>query len=204
MSDFSPIEYNWNDYYDLVKGRPPRDTLVKALSFFPNDISKKTAIDLGCGVGNDTLELISNGWNVLAIDAEQGAIDKIKKRFHSHIDQLEFTVSTFEELTLPSESMLINASFALPFCKPESFTQLWNRIVHSLNVGGRFAGHLFGVNDDWADRESMTFFTRQETESLFKKFEIEFFEEKDEDGKVASGDAKHWHLFSIVARKMMD
>lgn len=33
-------------------------------------IKPKNAVDLGCGAGRDTIYLIKNGWNVLAIDRE--------------------------------------------------------------------------------------------------------------------------------------
>ena len=32
---------------------------------------------------------------------------------------------------------------------------------------------------------------------------IIYFEEKDEDGKTASGDSKHWHVFSVIAEKLI-
>ena len=36
------------------------------------DIQKNTgkAIDIGCGAGRDTIYLVKNGWNVIAIDKE--------------------------------------------------------------------------------------------------------------------------------------
>ena len=34
------------------------------------NIDPTNAIDLGCGVGRDTIFLIKNGWNVLSIDKE--------------------------------------------------------------------------------------------------------------------------------------
>ena len=50
----------------------------------------------------------------------------------------------------------------------------------------------------------MSFQTRQEAEDLLRGFDIERFTEVEEDGKTAVGDAKHWHLFHVVARKRLD
>src|SRR5258708_30442219 len=47
--------------------------------------------------------------------------------------------SSFHESTWPTCD-LVNASFSLPFCAPERFPEVWERIVESLRPGGRFCG----------------------------------------------------------------
>jgi len=37
---------------------------------------------------------------------------------------------------------------------------------------------------------------------MFEDFEIEFFKERDEKGPTACVGIKHWHSFSVVARKI--
>jgi hypothetical protein len=95
----------------------------------------------------------------------------------------------------------VNASFSLPFCPPEHFPSLWEKIVASLASGGRFCGQLFGDRDSWAIYTSMNHHTREQVEVLLQPFEVEVFEEEDHPGKTALGEDKHWHLFQIVARK---
>ncbi len=55
------------EYYDNTENKEP----TKLLKYFVNKISNNpgNAIELGCGAGVDTVFLIKNGWNVLAIDA---------------------------------------------------------------------------------------------------------------------------------------
>lgn len=70
---------NWENYYDKIKGRSPRPLLRAALELEkemprPNG---RFAIDLGCGDGTDTLFLLENGWQVLAIDAEPVALERL-------------------------------------------------------------------------------------------------------------------------------
>ena len=78
---------------------------------------------------------------------------------------------------------------------------VWERIVDALRPGGRFCGQLFGDRDEWATEDDMTFQTREEAECLLSGFELERFDEVEEDGKTALGQPKHWHMFNIVALK---
>ena len=66
---------------------------------------------------------------------------------------------------------------------------------------GRFAGNFFGLNDSWAGNKEMTFHSAEEVRKLFRNFEIEVFDERDEDGSTASGEEKHWHVYSVIAKK---
>jgi hypothetical protein len=51
--------WQWDIYYKAVPNTP-KDTLLKALQLFDNEnCLDKTAIDIGCGHGPDTFELIS-------------------------------------------------------------------------------------------------------------------------------------------------
>jgi len=96
---------------------------------------------------------------------------------------------------------LVNASWSLPFCPPAMFGAVWEQIVDALRPGGRFCGQLFGEQDEWATEDDMTFHTREEAERLFVVFELDRFDELEEDGKTALGTPKHWHVFNIVAKK---
>jgi SAM-dependent methyltransferase len=198
------FERDWSAYYSAVDGRPPRDTLLTALARFEAEkstIGCPFAVDLGCGEGRDTVELLRRGWRVLGIDGEQEAIARLLSRPDINRDRLETQVIRFEEVLLPEAVDLVNASFSLPFCPPEYFLGLWEKIVSSLRSGGRFCGQLFGDRDSWAIYTSMNHHTRKQVEVLLQPFEVEVFEEEDHPGKTALGQQKHWHLFQIVARK---
>ncbi len=195
---------DWLAYYQAVKNRPPRDTLLAALARFENEnftLGSRLAVDVGCGEGRDTVELLRRGWRVLAIDGEPEAINRLLSRTDINHQLLETRVIRFENIILPENVNLVNASFSLPFCPPEYFPRLWEVIVSSLCSGGRFAGQLFGERDSWAVYTSMTHHTRQQVEELLQAFEIEILKEEDHPGKTALGQDKHWHLFHIVARK---
>ena len=88
----------------------------------------------------------------------------------------------------------------MPFCSPDLFPAVWDRIVGSLVPGGRFAGQLFGVRDEWA-RTGIIVHTRAEVEALLEAFEVERLQEFEGESTTAIGKLKQWHLFHVVARK---
>ncbi len=187
----------WRRYYEAA-GDEPRQTLRDAADRFEGP---GFAVDLGCGTGRDTLELLRRGWSVLAIDAEAEAIARLRTRSDGD-ERLRVQTARFEDARWP-DALLVTSSFALPFCPPARFAAVWSRIVGSLPPGGRFCGQLFGVHDDWAGEEagSMTFHERAQVERLLADFVLERLSEVDEDGTTALGEPKHWHVFHVVARK---
>ena len=185
----------WRRYFDHA-GDDPRETLREAILHFE---APGLAVDLGCGTGRDTAELLRTGWNVVAIDGEQNAIDRLRARLADVDGRLETQVARFEDARWPLCDLL-NASFSLPFCPPDRFGEVWSRIVDSIRPGGRFSGQLFGDRDEWAG-SGIVVQTRGEAEELLRPFEVERLDEVDEDGSTLFGTPKHWHLYHVVARK---
>jgi SAM-dependent methyltransferase len=202
--DVDPTE--WEKYYRARAGAPPRATLLKALSLFEAEglnPTGKLAYDLGSGSGMDTLELLRRGWRVWAIDKEPSAIEwlevSVPPRWKPrYIGQL----AAFESLSPLLTAWLVNASYSFPFCHPSRFDVFWSRVVQAVPAGGRIAGQFFGPNDTWADDPTMTFHTRAQLEALLQGFAFDLFDESESDGKTALGEAKHWHEFAIIAKRV--
>lgn len=90
-------KFDWPGYFDAVKDKPARETLVKALELFEKDdaaakpgarTSKRAAppriaVDIGCGEGRDTRELLRRAagrpWSVLATDGSATGLDMITR-----------------------------------------------------------------------------------------------------------------------------
>jgi SAM-dependent methyltransferase len=196
MSD----DKGWAGYYEATANRPPRRTLLEALARFA-PASPRFAVDLGCGDGRDTIELLRRGWSVLAIDGEPAAIERLRARPDLPAGAaLTCLCQRFEDAAWPAAD-LVNASFSLPLCPPDRFPDLWTRIVGSLKPGGRFAGQLYGDRDGWAGRPDITHMSRDAAEHLLRDLHVELFEEEESDAVTPRGKPKHWHIFHIVARR---
>ena len=194
--------HRWEEYFQKVQGRTPRPLLLDVLARFAEQPvpSSRSAIDLGCGDGTESRVLLERGWSVLAIDGHPVAISRLMANVPpDHLERLQTQVAVYEDVLL-HQTNLVLACFSLPFCHPEHFDELWNKVVDAILPGGRFAGHFFGVRDSWAGDPAMTFHTEDQIRALLHGFEFELFDEQDEDGLAASG-PKHWHFFTIIARK---
>jgi tellurite methyltransferase len=197
----NPVAREWREFYDAVAERPPHDTVLDALQRFAREGRHGLAVDLGCGDGRDTVELLRRGWRVVAIDSEPEAIDRLRTRTADLADAaLETLVALFEDATWPAAD-LVNAGFSLPFCPPEHFEGVWERVRGSIQRNGRFSGQLFGDRDEWVGEKELTFHPRATAIALFEDFVLERFEEVDEDGRTATGEPKHWHVYHVVARR---
>ena len=189
----------WASYYEKLRDRPPRRTLVAALDAFGEMPVDALAIDLGCGDGRDIIEILRRGWSVVAVDAEPEALRQLAAR--ELPGAITPIVARLEEVPLPLGVQLVNSSFAMPLCEPERFHELWTRIRDELPTGGRFSGQWYGPRDSWAGRPGITFLERDQAMALLDGLEIEMFEEEEDDSVTPRGNPKHWHIFHIVARK---
>ena len=185
------------EYYKKTKN----SNIPKNIRTFLNmKVKAGTCIDLGCGAGRDTVFLIKNGWKVIAIDKED--TENIIRNSLNEEEQnsLKFVKQDFENVILESCNLLV-ANASLSFCHKKYFNELWNKIMTSITEDGYFVGNFFGINDTWAKRDNMTFFTKDEVLNLFNSFEIINFREIEKDGKTALGVNKHWHLFNVISKK---
>jgi len=195
----------WDKYYKNTLYQPPRELIKQAALSFKKP---GTAIDLGCGVGNEVAFLLKNGWQIWAIDNQPKAIQMLQNRNDVvAFDKLITLTAKFneglKEETMPSVDF-VYASYSLPFCKPQEFHNVWNNIKRKILPGGKFAGHFFGYNyQGFTDQEKseMTFLNRQQVEHLFEGFDIEYIREFEEEGRSGTGRYVHSHIFEIIAKK---
>lgn len=228
---------DWPSYFDSVKDQPPRDTLLRALGAFERERSATSpdrqggvsfhsssphpfAIDIACGEGRDTREMLRRGWRVLALDSDPEGVRRtlaqLDPAWRERCAVRQMIMEEIPSLLQPppigrglgvrcsfasGTPHLINASFALPFCSPDAFPALWQWITRTLAPGGRFCGQFFGDRDEWACVRPKSHFTRAQALELLAPFDIEHLEEVEKDGSDAMGGTKHHHVFHVVARK---
>lgn len=192
-----------DEYLAATAERPPRQTLVDALEL---GLASGRALDLGCGAGCDSVALLAHGIRVTAVDIEPASIERTTARVEREglAEGFEAVLASFSELQLEAGQIdLINASFALPFCEPERFEDLWCSLARWLRPGGLLVGQLFGDRDEWASRpERRHFFhSRPEVERLVAPYRVQRLEEAEFDGSTALGAGKHWHLSHLILQR---
>jgi ubiquinone/menaquinone biosynthesis C-methylase UbiE len=198
-------EKDWGNYYkNTMHLIEPHRTALLAHKYFQHEkCLGGQAADLGAGAGRDTVFLLKQGWNVLALDAQQEAIHSIQQKIDQVSQQhLKTVVSSFSQMTLPKDLDLINASLSLPFCPPKEFPHCWAKIVEHLRVGGRFAGHFFGQKDAWANNPELTIHSHEGMLQLFAhRFKIEYMQIEEGLTPCANGGLDFSQVYSIIARK---
>lgn len=185
-------------YYNNTTNAHPNYIIKR---FIELNTKPKNAIELGCGAGRDTVYLIKNGWNVLAIDKEDVESRIAEKLNNDELNKFRFSKQRFEDLKLEINHLLV-ANFSLPFCDKAEFKKLWKKIDESICKDGYFVGNFFGINDEWRKtKDRMTFLTKEQVMGLFENYKILEFKEIEEDGLTGLGRMKHWHIFNVIAKK---
>lgn len=121
-------------YYENTKNALPHDNVKKVIEI---ENKKGNAIDLGCGAGRDTIFLIKNNWNVIAIDIED-TCSIIESRLNKEeLKRFQFICQDFLNIQLDKNDLIVS-NFSLPFCNKKYFNEFWNKIVNSINTGRIF------------------------------------------------------------------
>ncbi len=225
--------FDWPGYFNAVANKPARETLVKALELFDAEdarakkggskakrTSMRTALDLGCGEGRDTRELLrrtgDSRWHLMITDGSAQGLDillnSLRPNEHPRVNA---ACCLMQELPRRyprgiavdanerpvAQVDLVNSSFALPFCPARELPALWKWIVDLIRPGGRFAGQFFGDRDTWAHVRKTTGVPRTRLDRMFSDFVFEELREEEKDDVTTMGEPKHWHVYHIVARK---
>ena len=184
---------DWTNYQNKTYG----DDACKLIIDFLDKYKVDSAIDLGCGSGNETVYMIKNGIKVLAIDRQLNKDFILNRLSDSEKQLISFKESSFEDVELPRTNLL-TAFFSIPFCNPDNFDELWNKIYNSIEDNGYFVGQLFGDRDAWNVVDSINTFPIDKVKEYLKKFKIIKLEEVE---YVRESDNKKWHFYDIIAQK---
>lgn len=182
---------NWINYQNKTYDSKINNLLME----FLNNYQISDAIDLGCGSGNETVYLVKNGINVTSIDQKLNDSFITDRLTKEEIEKVTFIEDTFENITLPN-TQAVMAFFSIPFCAPNKFDLLWNKIYDCIEANGYFVGQLFGNRDDWHSKKNINTFTLEEVKQYLEKYkiikleEIEYFK-----------DDKKWHFYNIIVQK---
>lgn len=195
------------NYYDCTENKKTREDLVFAQQQIKQGVLK-VAIDCGCGAGSDIAYLRKHDFTVYAFDIESDSINRCQERFKKD-NQVLLSKDSFVTFQYPQSSIIV-ADASLFFCPKDEFSLVWNKITDSLIIGGIFCGSFLGPNDTmatpyynkdayWPD---ILVLDELSIKEKFTKYDILKWTEHELSGESQDGIAHHWHIFSVVARKI--
>jgi trans-aconitate methyltransferase len=183
-------------YYEETKQDPPSFLLLSALKYG----SYKTALDIGCGTGADTKEMVKRGIKVTAIDVNK----EVKNYFTAEdLRNINLLITPIEKFNFKKYD-LIFAKSSLIFLQKKTFIEVLLKIKSALNTNGIFAARLWGVKDSYnvkGKRQKFSFVEKQELLNYFKGFKLLAYAEEEKDRVSAGGDLKHFHFINIILEK---
>ena len=175
------------EYYKNTTGQEAQVILQK---FIKNNSQIKTAIDLGCGSGNDTKFLAKNNINVTAVDVSDVSKFLYEDLTEEEKKRISFIQERFSNVKLPKSDLIISFA-ALPFVRKELLPKIIEKIYEALNENGYLICNFFGKKDSWYGVEKHTFLEKEEIEDLLKKFKILKMNEIERDGETGTHEKKH-------------
>lgn len=134
------------DFWGVFAQAPNLELLPITKDFIRDSNGEgKTAIDLGCGSGVHTKELLKKGWKVIAVDSSMTALRILISQNRNEFSdgRLQVIESDMTSFT-PEESVdLVIAADSLPYINPKKFKATWEKIHSYIKEGGYFFGSLF-------------------------------------------------------------
>ncbi|MBR3254649.1 MAG: methyltransferase domain-containing protein [Clostridia bacterium] len=191
------VKKDFKDYYNATINNQP-SPLIRRIFFnkYNEEMLGNTAIDLGCGTGNDTQFLISKGVKVTAVDNQEVVRDILKSK-NLDKEKLDILIGDFAKIELPKAD-LIYANMSLFYIK-ENFELFIKNLIEKVNKNGLFAANFLGTEDDWS--KSKTTVKKEELLNYFEDFEMKYFSEEKFYKDTVQGINKFWHVYTIIGKK---
>ena len=187
------------EFYKKTINKNPSASIRR---FFLNNYNENfkgnTAIDLGCGAGNDTEFLISKGFKVTSIDNNK-QVNSILKSRDLNGENLKIIIGDFSKIELPKVD-LVNANFSMHYVKENFDEFVVNLLQNVINPQGVFIGNFLGKEDEW--KETFTTVEKERLLEYFKDFNFFYFSEEKYYQDTARKKNKYWHVYSIIAQKI--
>ena len=129
-----------------------------------NKVKGNSAVDLGCGIGQDTKWLIDNGFDVISCDISNIALEKLKE-FIPESKTLQIDMR--EPLPFKDNSIyLVNADLSIHYFSMKDTIKIFNEINRILTPNGILIGR---VNSDKNER-----YIREETKVIEDNYYYDF------------------------------
>ena len=181
----------WGPYYVEAWQRGPTRLVQRAVRAVRRGGGRaRRAVDLGCGVGQDSIYLARHGFEVLAIDVHPQALRFLRDL---GVKGVRCRRTDLARMRLEQGAYdVAHASLSLPFVGPDQLAATLGRIARALRPGGVLTCHLFGERHEWnRPGAAQAFVARGELEGLLAGFRITTLIERPPPE----------HLYGVVARR---
>lgn len=148
------------------------------------DLAGKSLLELGCGMGFDTISFARAGARVVAIDLSEKCLELTRERLDWYGLQAELTLGNAEQLNFPAASFDVVAARGLLMFTPDPVAVL-DQILKVLRPDGRIQAILHkkhswyvllatlsGTNlvDPTEDPQPNRLYTGRQVQALFQRF----------------------------------
>ena len=193
--------------------------LDKVISYCSN---KRSAVDLGCGMGVNSKYLAKQGFSVTCVDFDQNLVDKFENdlKDENFSQRIKILTENIENFFSSDKYDLILALSVLHFFRMENVSIIISRLKDSLEKDGiifirvfsnkdndfirlKEAGLLIAYNEIHSPKLNKDFhyFEERELRDLLAGLDIiELQEYETQNVHSPEGEHKHW-IFDILARK---
>lgn len=150
-----------------------------------NKIEGNNAVDLGCGIGQDTKWLIDNGFDVISCDISNIALEKLKELIQN---SKTLQIDMRETLPFKENSInLVNADLSIHYFCMKDTIRIFNEINRILTPNGILIGRVNSDKNEGYIREETKIIEDNyyyDFEKYFRLFNKEQFDILSENWKT--------------------
>lgn len=143
-----------SSYTELISKCVPRyhEMLFNMFRYIPESSKPKRIIDLGCGTGNLTQQILDHfpDAEIHALDLSEEILEESRKRF-SGVKNISFIKADFRQMDLEPDSYdLVMSSIAIHHITDPNKIRLYRDVFHALRNNGLFifADQTRGITDE--------------------------------------------------------
>ena len=143
-----------SSYTELISKCVPRyhEMLFNMFRYIPESFKPKRIIDLGCGTGNLTQEILNHFpyAEIHALDLSEDILGECKKRF-PNTENISYIKADFKQMSLDSNAYdLVMSSIAIHHVEDPIKVQLYQDVYSALRYNGLFifADQTRGITDE--------------------------------------------------------
>ena len=202
---------DWSSYINSRIGDEPHELYKRVMKYYLNKLDQKEgyqyrAVNFGSGAGQEDIQLINKGWEVLSVDSCPLSSKIItEKTKNSKGTSITFQ-GDFLDAKLIGEYDLIMSFYSLPFGKKQNLSQLLQKINKHLKKRGLLIANFFGEEHDFVKNKAAYGISQKELlikllDNGFKIIEFKSKLYKASAFSSAVGEEVNWDVLEVIAKK---